>query len=215
MTEERNNGIVVGLVTNLVDPENRGRVKVEYPRSGEESDWARLVSPMAGKQRGLFLRPEVGDEVLVAFELGDPREAYVLGGVWSETDPPPADDGKAEENNWRFLRSRSGHLVKLDDTEGSEVIEIVDKDGERKVIIDSAGQKIQVICDSGDVEVTAGAGTVKVEAQNVEVEAQNVEVKAQAGVKVEAPSIEVKAKSQMTLDGGASLTLSGGVININ
>ena len=78
------NGIVIGLVTDLADPENLGRVRARYPYLGDEiSDWARLVTPMAGKDRGVFFRPEVGDEVLVAFELGDVRRPYVLGSLWS------------------------------------------------------------------------------------------------------------------------------------
>src|SRR5690242_926559 len=103
------NGIVIGLVKDLEDPQNLGRVRVTFPYLDDQlSDWARLVTPMAGKDRGVFFRPEVGDEVLVAFELGDVRRPYVLGALWSTTDTPPPDDGKAKDNNWRFIKSRKG-----------------------------------------------------------------------------------------------------------
>jgi hypothetical protein len=65
--------------------------------------------------------------VLVACEQGDPRRTIVVGGLWSKTDPPPSDDGKKVDNNWRFFRSRSGHLMKFDDTSGAERIEIVER----------------------------------------------------------------------------------------
>jgi uncharacterized protein involved in type VI secretion and phage assembly len=188
------NGIVIGLVSDLADPENLGRVRVTFPHLADEpSDWARLVAQMAGPDRGSFFRPEVGDEVLVAFELGDVRRPYILGSLWSTEDTPPADDGNATENNWRFIKSRSGHILKLDDTDGSEKIEIIGSDGERRIVWDIAGRKIQITCDSGDIEVAAPAGTVKVDAQTV----------------------EIKASANMTLEAGGTMTIKGAQVNIN
>lgn len=188
------NGIIIGLVADLEDPENLGRIRVKFPYLGDQlSDWARLVTPMAGKDRGMFFRPEVDDEVLVAFELGDVRRPYVLGSLWSSADTPPPDDGQAKQNNWRFIKSRNGHIVKLDDTKGSEKIEIIGSDGARKIVFDIAGKKIEVICDTGNVEVSAGSGDVKVEAINV----------------------EIKASGNMKLEAGAQMTISGATVNIN
>jgi uncharacterized protein involved in type VI secretion and phage assembly len=194
----RENGIVVGLVKSLDDREKIARVQVTYPHLGGQqdevlSDWARLVTPMGGPNRGLFLRPEPGDEVLIAFEHGDPRRPYVLGAMWSKTDAPPRDDGKTTENNWRFIRSRAGSLLVFDDTKGAEKIQIVDKDGARKIVIDTQGQKIQVTCDQGDVEVSAGKGTVRVNALNV----------------------EIKASGSMTLEAQGSLSIKGATVSIN
>jgi uncharacterized protein involved in type VI secretion and phage assembly len=194
MQGQRENGIVIGIVTDLKDPDRLGRVKVKYPHlNDEQSYWARLVTLMAGPDRGAFFRPEVDDEVLLAFEHGDPRQPYVLGALWSKADTPPADDGQQTQNNWRFIKSRSGHIIKLDDTQGAEKIEFIDKDGSRKVIIDSAGRKIQVICDDGDIEVSASAGSVK----------------------VEAVTVEVKATGNMTLEATGTLTIKGATVNIN
>jgi uncharacterized protein involved in type VI secretion and phage assembly len=191
---KRENGIVIGLVTSLDDPQRLGRVKVKFPHlDSQESDWARLVTPMAGADRGLFLRPEVGDEVMVAFEHGDPRRPHVLGSLWSSTDKTPSDDGNATRNNWRFIKSRSGHIIKLDDTSGAEKIEVVDKDGNRKVVIDSANQKIQVICEVGDIEITASAGAVK----------------------VNAVSVQVNAQGNMSLVATGTMTIKGAAVNIN
>lgn len=194
MEGERVNGIIIGVVTDLADPESIGRVRVMFPYLSEQaSNWARLVTPMAGKDRGLFLRPEVGDEVLVAFELGDPQRPYILGSLWSTVDAPPQDDGQAKQNNWRFIKSRSGHIVKLDDTQGAEKIEIIGSDNQRRVVFDIAGQKIQIVCDQGDVEVSAPAGTVKVEAMTV----------------------EVKASANMNLEATGTMTIKGATVNIN
>lgn len=189
-----NNGLIIGLVTSLDDPESLGRVKVQYPTLGQqESDWARLVSLMAGKDRGVFFRPEVGDEVLVGFEKNDPRQPYILGSVWSQKDTPPPDDGKKTENNQRFMKSRSGHQLILDDTSGSEKIEIIDKDKKRKITIDSANDRLQVECSGIKIEFDGASGKLTISATKV----------------------EIKADSDMTLSAQGTMTISGAMVKIN
>lgn len=210
------NGIVIGEVSSLEDPMKLGRIRVTFPHLGDQvSDWARLVSLMAGGERGAFFRPEIGDEVLVAFEHGDPRRAYILGSVWSKADPPPKDDGDAKKNNWRFIRSRSGHLLKLDDTKGKEKIEIQGKSKKHTIVIEDADDKIRITCDSGDIEIKAASGNVKVEAKNVQATAQKIEVVGQQQLSVKAPMIEMKADSTMKIDGGGLLEIKGGLVKIN
>jgi uncharacterized protein involved in type VI secretion and phage assembly len=191
---QRENGILIGTVADLEDPDGLGRVRVKFPTLDNKlSYWAKIAAPMAGKDRGFFFRPEVDDELLVAFEMGDPRRPYVLGALWSKVDTPPPDDGKPKDNNWRFIKSRSGHILKFDDTKGSERIEIIDKDKKHKIVIDSSGDKIQIICDSGNVEIKATAGKIQVEASEA----------------------EIKTTGNMTLQAGGQMTIKGSVVNIN
>ena len=192
--EKTTNGIVIGLVIDLKDEENIGRVKVKYPHLEDQpSDWARLAVPMAGSKRGTFFRPEVGDEVLVAFEHGEPRRPYIIGALWSKVDTPPPDISNNVKNYLRGIVSLSGHTILLDDTPGKEKIVFVDKDNLRKVIIDSANSKIEVICDQGNVEVKASAGDVKVEAINV----------------------SIKASAELKLEATGNVTIKGALVNIN
>jgi uncharacterized protein involved in type VI secretion and phage assembly len=194
--EQTSNGIVIGVVSSLEDDANLGRIKVRFPHLGQtESDWARLAAPMAGGQRGIFFRPEVGDEVLVGFEHGDPRRAYILGSLWSEADQPPPDDGDQKANNWRFIRSRSGHIILLDDTAGKEKIELIDKDGKRRVTIDSSSgsPKITVEVQEGDIELKAPKGTISIEAR----------------------AVSVKASTTLSLEASGSATLKGSTVSIN
>jgi len=191
---QRENGIVIGVVQDLDDPERLGRVRVRLPHLNDElTDWSRQATPMGGRDRGLFFRPEVGDEVLVACEQGDPRRTVVVGALWSKADPPPEDDGRATDNNWRFFRSRSGHLLKFDDTSGAERIEIVGSGDGHKLVIDVSGKAIQISCSSGDVSISAPAGQVSIDADRV----------------------SITAKSSMTLDGGTKLTAKGATVAIN
>ncbi len=124
-------GAVVGIVTSVDDPDGQGRLKVTYPwlQADVESPWARLVSFMAGGERGAVFRPEVDDEVLVVFEHGDMRRPYVLGALWNGADPMPEERGADADNDVRLIKSRSGHTIVFDDTGGSEVLTINDKHG--------------------------------------------------------------------------------------
>jgi len=193
-------GVVVGVVTNNQDPDGLGRVKVRFPwlSDDEESFWARVAAPMAGKGRGFVFIPEVEDEVLVAFEQGDARFPYVLGGLWNgQAKPPePNDDGK---NNARSIKSRSGHVIRLDDTEGKEKIEIIDKRG-NKIEFDVAGNKI-TITSQKDIVLSAAGGTIKLDAQKIE-------IKSSADTKIESGAgMDVKATGAMNI--------KGATVNIN
>jgi uncharacterized protein involved in type VI secretion and phage assembly len=191
----RVHGVVVAVVTNNQDPDKMGRVKVKFPwLSGEdESQWARVVSPMAGKERGVYFLPEVDDEVLVAFDNGDMHFPYVLGALWNGQDAPPLanDDGK---NNVRLIKSRSGHVIRLTDEDGKEKIEIVDKTEKNSIVFDTAANTITITADK-DISLSAAKGTIKLDAQKVE-------IKSSADTKVEAGAgLEVKASAQMKLQG--------------
>jgi uncharacterized protein involved in type VI secretion and phage assembly len=106
------NGVVVGLVTNVDDPENRGRCKLHFPwlDSSNETDWVRIATVMAGNGRGTFFMPEVSDEVLVAFEHADARFPYVIGFLWNGQDAPPADNVRL-----RRIQSVNGHRISFID----------------------------------------------------------------------------------------------------
>src|SRR5438445_13660383 len=78
MSDARSNGIVIGVVADLDDPDRLGRARVQFPHlGGKLSDWARVVAPMAGKGRGFYFRPVKGDEMLVIFEHSDTKRSYV------------------------------------------------------------------------------------------------------------------------------------------
>jgi uncharacterized protein involved in type VI secretion and phage assembly len=167
------NGLLVGVVHSLDDPDRLGRVQVAFPElGGVVSDWAALATLMAGSKRGSLFRPEVGDEVVVGFLQGDMRAPYVLGGMWSKQNPPPPDDGSPTKNNWRSLTSRSGQVLRFDDTPGAEKVELIGKDGTCTVVLDSANHKITVTATTqGDVEVNAPDGNIHLTGQTVTVQA--------------------------------------------
>jgi uncharacterized protein involved in type VI secretion and phage assembly len=94
--KERIYGVVVGIVTNNQDPEKLGRIKVRFPWLSDvnESAWARLSTPLAGKGRGFYYLPEIEDEVLVAFEFGDINRPIIIGSLWNgENIPKGTEEG--------------------------------------------------------------------------------------------------------------------------
>jgi uncharacterized protein involved in type VI secretion and phage assembly len=191
----RIHGVVVGVVTNNQDPDKLGRVKVKLPwlSDADESDWARIAAPMAGKDRGTYFLPEVDDEVLVAFEHGDARFAYVVGALWNGKDAPPAknEDGK---NNLRVIKSRSGHTIKLNDEQGKETIEIIGKGAKESIVIDTAKNTITITTDK-DITLSASKGAIKLDAQRIE-------IKSSSAMKIESGAgMDVKASTTMNIKG--------------
>ena len=193
-------GVVIGIVTNNEDKGGLGRVKVKFPwlSEADESHWARMAVPMAGKGRGAYFLPEVEDEVLIAFEHGDVRFPYVIGALWNGKDEPPANnDGK---NNVRLIKSRSGHVIKLNDENGKETIEIIDKSGMNSVLLDTAKNTI-ILTSEKDITLSAPKGTIKLDAKKIE-------LKSSADAKIEAGAgMDVNAK--------ATMNIKGKMVNIN
>ncbi|HMD70402.1 MAG TPA: phage baseplate assembly protein V [Bryobacteraceae bacterium] len=84
-------GVTVGRVINMLDPLAIGRLQVQLPfiDSLDLAPWARVCVPMAGMLSGAYYIPNIGDEVLVAFEHGDARAPYILGSLWNVIERPP------------------------------------------------------------------------------------------------------------------------------
>lgn len=189
--------LVIGIVTNNKDPQDWGRVKVTFPWlcDTDESAWARLVSPMAGAGRGFFALPEIDDEVLVGFEHGDIHRPFILGALWNGSDNPPMRMGEALGGNGkvnrRILRSRSGHSIILNDTEGSEEIimrsrsdhtitlndtkdkekiTIADKTGNNKIVFYSPDNSMRIKV-RGELTIEAGKLSLKSDTE-VEIKGQ-------------------------------------------
>lgn len=180
-SNDRIYGVTIAMVTNTQDPDKLGRVKVKLPLLSmtDESNWIRMLTPFAGNEQGLYWLPQVNDEVLVAFEQGDPQRPYVLGALWSASAIPP----KAAVSQ-RQLVSRSGHAIVLDDTEGSEQVEIRDRTGKNRIVITSKDNSL-VIESEGEITIKA-KGKLTLSGKGVDIDAQGSQVN------VKASQMEVK-----------------------
>ncbi|MCP4119849.1 MAG: phage tail protein [Desulfobacteraceae bacterium] len=194
-------GVVIGVVTNNKDPENMHRVKVKFPWLSDdvESNWARVAAAMAGGGRGAYFLPEVDDEVLVAFEHGRVDFPFVIGALWNGKDGTPESNSDGE-NNHRTIKSRSGHVLRFNDTSGNETIEIIDKSGKNSIIVDTANNSITIEAHS-DITVRSSTGKLTLEANGIE-------MKSQAG-------ISAQAAQSMDLQANAQVTVKGATIHLN
>ena len=192
-------GVAVAIVCENKDASGQGRVKVNYPwyANPTASYWARVVTPMAGKGRGVYFIPEIHDEVLVAFDRGDLRFPYIIGSLWSGVAQAPENnaDGK---NDRRVIHSRDGHKLVFDDGAKSRVkLEL--KDGKKLTIDDDGlrlddGQGNRVVIDSKGGAVTIEAATK---------------------LNLKAPSITIDASGPLDLKSGATLGVKGTLITLN
>lgn len=180
-----------GLVTDNHDPENQGRVKIQFPwdNDSNESYWARIVTPMSGNSFGVNFLPEIEDEVLVCFLAGDIQKPVIIGSLWNKNlmPPYPNEDG---ENNIRAIKSRSGHEIIFDDSNSQEKIEIKSKSGHKITMDDTAGGEKIMIEDKNGNSIEMDALTNK------------ITLKSSMQLSLEANIIDIKADSMLTLQGG-------------
>jgi phage protein D/phage baseplate assembly protein gpV len=235
-SQGRIRGVVTGIVTNVNDQDNLGRVKVKYEWLGAdiESDWMRVAVPMAGPEMGFYYLPEVNDEVLVGFEHGDVHHPYILGSLWNNRDKPPKPNsqvvkgGKVTE---RIVKSRSGHVVILDDTDGKEQITIRDKTGKNEIVIDSAKNSMTIKVE-GDFTVNAKGKITLNSLQDMTLESKangkikttgnlsaeatgNGTFKSTGQLNLEGTTSTVKGTAQLSLQGGAMAELKAAMVKIN
>lgn len=110
--------IAVGVVTDKDDPEKLGRVRVRYPTLGKDNAgwWARVLAPGSGGGRGFFSLPQVGDEVLLAFEHESDQHPYVLGSLFNG----PGAPGAVVQPDGAFTLATPSH-VSIDAAKRAEI----------------------------------------------------------------------------------------------
>lgn len=180
-------GVVVGEVIDVADPDAAGRVRVRLPWAVDDSvyeAWARVATLMAGDGRGSWFIPEVGDEVLVAFEHGAPSRPFVVGALWNGQDDPPEEMDDAGDNDVRAIHSRNGIVIRFSDRDGAETL-LLETPGGQRIRLEDPGTVVVEDANGNTITMEAGGVTVTAAAQ-VTVEAPQVTVSA-GMVTVDAP----------------------------
>ena len=109
---------------------------------------------------GTYFLPQVGDEVLVAFERGDQEHPFVIGSLWNGKAPAPEDNGDGN-NDRRLIRSRSGHELRFDDNGSAPEVELKLQDG-KHLKLDRNGVTVEdERGNSLTIESASGAMTIK------------------------------------------------------
>lgn len=230
----RHTGLVVGVVDKINDPDELGRVSVALQSLDSQvtTAWARVLTLGGGATRGFFVLPEVGDEVLVAFEDDDVSRPVVLGGLFGKHAKAPTVDVAGGAVVTRAFTSRLGHVLELSDG---------DDDATRHILLKLAGgthllrlgKDRAALEVPADVPVTIKSGTSSLAFDgkgNITIEGTKITLKAQQGVELQGTTITAKAQTQLQLGGvqvsvkgdaavgveaGGPLTLKGAMVAIN
>ena len=232
----------------------------ESESDAPETQWVRLLTPMGGNEFGFYCMPEVDEVLVILFDRGDQSSAMVLGSYWSKVDKPPPESkdgmpgsgctdtsGKKstekftegstdlKKNDRRLWKSRSGHIICFDDTDGKETIQIWDKNHELCLAFDSAEGNIFLTNTNNDIHIRtandlyleAGNDILVQAGNNWELDTTtdilltaggksvtettgNTEIKASGDFKAEGMNANIEGKTAAKVKGGSSGTFEGG-----
>jgi uncharacterized protein involved in type VI secretion and phage assembly len=199
--DQRIYGVANAQVINNIDLLGLARVQVSLPWLPGVDPWARIATPMAGSGRGMYFVPQIGDEVLVAFNQGDVREPYVIGALWSASDQPPAKL-PTDPVTKRVIRSPLGQEIVLDDTKLS-------------VKLDNASG-IAVEIDATSAVVSASGCSVKLEIGGKITITALTELTLQGNtININGGRVKISSTLGAEIDGGAECVIRGGMVRIN
>ncbi len=210
-------GLQVGIVKKITeDPDNDFRVKVNLPmvKVGEEGVWARLANLDAGKERGSFFYPEVGDEVIVGFMNDDPRQPIILGMLYSKNadGKPPLEPTTDNFKKGFFTR---------------EKIKLEFDDEKKSVLIETPGGNKIFVTDDDDPEITledSNSNKISMTKDGIEItSSKDLKIKATGDITMEGVNISIAADSQFKAEGSsgvemsssATAVLKGSIVQIN
>jgi Type VI secretion system/phage-baseplate injector OB domain len=199
-------GVCTGRVIDILDPLMLGRVQVQLPfiDSLDLSPWARIAAPMAGPLHGFYMIPNIGEDVLVAFEQGDVNAPYVLGSLWSAMNPPPLPSPVPQI---RLIKTLAQNQIMITEVPPSIMIQ-VETTGQT-ILISPAG--IQLLSGANIVnlgpptgppmiQLTAGSDIVNMTPDGITVTSGG--------------NVTITASGMMNLTGSV-VNITGGMVNIN
>jgi hypothetical protein len=152
-------GLVIDNGPPLSGGAHRGEIKVKVPGLLEETpdgsgNQALEVLAAPAFLPGFFFIPENNAQVWVEFVAGDINFPIWTGVWYPENATPGAADKAAPTLEQKVIRTRSGHVVEIDDTAGDEKIVIQDRYGN---VIELANARISI----------RGKGAIDIQAPSV------------------------------------------------
>lgn len=165
------------LVTDTEDPNNLGRVRVQFDWQKEldremMTPWLRISQPYTGGQKGVSFIPEVGEEVIVGFEGGNADRPYIMGALFNGVDNP--DNAWLPGNNQvKAIRTRNGHTVEIWDQGEGGYIRIYDHGKENYILTYSTDEKLIKLESTGNIELYAKNDIIMHAGHDINVSADN------------------------------------------
>ena len=242
-------GITTGVVKENWDKEKKhtGMVRVEFflGETGKTlTEWVRVAQNYAGNGYGNYWLPEVGDEVILAFNLGDINSPYVIGSLWNNAKDKIPEGTATEKNTIKRIKTKGGHEIVFEEEKKKEKIEIhtpgklkIALEDENKIIViqDEKGENLlKMDCKKGIITVSStkisfnakkGGATLELDgdkksiamkADKVTIEGtQGLELNSKSSLKAGGNMVEVSGKGSVKVNSNAVLELKGKLTKIN
>lgn len=209
-------GVAPGVVTSLADPEMMGRVQVQFAWLDEThvSDWARVTQLSLGEETGAALMPEVGTEVLCAFEQGDINRPYVIGCLWNSENRPASPEllvSDIGEVLQRRIVSQNFSVV-LDDNPETLGVHIKDKEGTLLISINGVENSISIQATEGQISINGG--TISIEAlEELTLSAPSISISGDESVNISGATISIAGEGEVTIE-SASVSVDAPEISL-
>jgi uncharacterized protein involved in type VI secretion and phage assembly len=193
-------GVTTGRVINLMDLMFLGRVQVQLPFIDDLdlSPWARIAAPMSGPLCGISFFPQIGDEVLVAFEHGDVNVPYIIGSLWNGFAPPfpnfPVPDSPVRTSY--SIRTLTGNQIMM--VEAPPMIEILAPLAGQTISMTNAGT---TVISATAVEIVVGGATILVSPAGIQIAGTTITLAATTALNLTAPTINMTAAGTCTITG--------------
>ena len=182
----------IATVLSNEDPSQKGRVQVQFQwQTGQmKTSWLRVMTPDAGssdnhaQNRGHVFIPEVNDQVMVGFRYNDPNRPFVMGSLFNGT----TGAGGQDQNNYKSIITKSGHVLEFNDTANSESITITDKN-QNIIFIDTANKNIKISAP-----------------ETIDIEAKNINFRATETITHQAQNMDTQVSEDLVIGVGNNMS---------
>lgn len=200
------------------DEQKLGRIRVQFPwqeiQSKEmKTPWLRIAVPYAGASKGHQFIPEIGEEVMVGFEMDNAEKPYIIGALYNGGKGKPDEEWAASKdddgtNTVKAIRTRNGHTILFNDKGDAGLLEIYDNKNNTYHITLSADDKKITIYSAGNVEVVAK--------NNINVSADgNIDVIAKGDIGVNADgNIGIKSKENISMEAKKEISIQASKVKV-
>jgi uncharacterized protein involved in type VI secretion and phage assembly len=192
-------GMVSAMVSDTKDPQKLGRVLLNFVWDDQPTAWARVASYSAGLNHGAFWVPEVGDEVLVGFEFGDPSRPVVVGSLYHTKSAPQAEtEGGIQDV--LLARTKAGTEIRVLQAEKGEKI---------RLRVGDSGPEISLVAgDAAAVAITVESGTCNLKAKKIALTADEE-------VNIKGGKLSLESEGEITITASKTVRVKGSQIDLN
>ena len=238
--------IALGIVKKNWDTSHPGMVQVNIIVDGGQqtlSDWMPVATPYAANESGLFLMPEIGSTVVIAYIDDNSVSPVVIGSIWAKNEKSntalPKNQAN-DKNSKKVFSTPKGQMIKIDEGSDTPSIEIISSKKQRvflddknellemssggtenKVVIDGKNGKISLeakkelsIKVGGKELVTVSSSETKIQSDKLTYEGNALQLKGKQ-TKIEGSAVDVKSSGNLNIQFSGMAQVKGSMLKLN